>query len=100
LPPACPTATCWLIAAGIIAINASTAFETLTPFLPQAWWLHLGALGASASAAAPCQADIRYCCMPPVQWVFLVVLHSRCWLLNAAGPPALAAFPGLQFSGL
>lgn len=36
------SATCWAIAAAIIGINASTAFETLAPFMTagRAWWIH------------------------------------------------------------
>jgi hypothetical protein len=26
----------------VITINASTAFETLAPYMPHAWWLQLG----------------------------------------------------------
>ncbi|KAL4428517.1 hypothetical protein ABPG75_002606 [Micractinium tetrahymenae] len=35
------TALCWLIAAGIIGINATTAFDTLAPFMTagRTWWL-------------------------------------------------------------
>lgn len=45
--PAAPphaAALCWLIAAGIIGINATTAFDTLAPFMTagRAWWLQSG----------------------------------------------------------
>ena len=38
------TALCWAIAAAIIAINCSTAFESISVYLPpRAGWLHAGA---------------------------------------------------------
>ena len=42
LPP--PAALCWTIAAAIIGINASTAFEALVPYMTASttWWLHSG----------------------------------------------------------
>ena len=52
---------CWLIAAAIIAINAGTAYQTLTPFLPQAWWLHIG--GRSPPLPPPAAAAARL--VPP-----------------------------------
>lgn len=47
MPPRLPDAlacavTCWLIAASIIAINASTAFETLAPLVHSTAYLHAG----------------------------------------------------------
>ncbi len=66
--PTPPAVLCWLIAASIITINASTAFETLSPLVHSAAYLHAGKL-----------------CGRRLLWVSCCVhrtLHSLCcWLL-------------------
>ena len=58
--PASPATTlavvCWLIAAAIITINASTAYETLAPLVHSALWLHTGAASLLGLRAWRCSA--------------------------------------------
>lgn len=55
--------TCWLIAASIIVINASTAYETLSPLVHSAAYLHAGegSFCGCHVAAHRCTACIAPC---------------------------------------
>lgn len=93
---ACPLSslvavTCWLIAASIIVINASTAYETLSPLVHSAAYLHAGERSGAAVVcdAVPWSTPPTACC----RWS---IPRPPCTLVRGARPLVSLPLPPLH----